>query len=80
MEAAKQKPEFRLDLNDRMAFTKMLFAGSQSALNDAVTQLNQCRNIDEAKEFLSDLYYARKWEKVDEYAQRLWILVENKFL
>lgn len=80
MEAEKQKPEFRLDLNDRMAFTKMLFNGSQADLNDAVTNLNRCRNIEEAKEYLSDLYYDRKWDKVDDYAQRLWILVENKFI
>lgn len=80
MEAEKQKPEFRLDLNDRMAFTKLLFGGSQTDLNQAVTELNRCRNLEEAKEYLSELYYDRKWNKVDEYAQRLWILVENKFL
>lgn len=80
MEAEKQNPEFRLDLNDRMAFTKLLFGGSQSDLNKAVAELNRCRNLEEAKEYLSDLYYDRKWEKVDEYAQRLWVLVENKFL
>ncbi|MCW3167804.1 hypothetical protein OMO38_04605 [Chryseobacterium sp. 09-1422] len=80
MEADKQKPEFRLDLNDRMAFTKLLFGGSQTDLNQAVTELNRCRNLEEAKEYLSELYYDRKWNKVDEYAQRLWILVENKFL
>lgn len=80
MEAEKQKPEFRLDLNDRMAFTKLLFGGSQTDLNQAVAELNRCRNLEEAKEYLSDLYYDRKWDKVDEYAQRLWILVENKFL
>lgn len=80
MEAEKQKPEFRLDLNDRMAFTKLLFGGSQSDLNHAVAELNRCRNLEEAKEYLSELYYDRKWNKVDEYAQRLWILVENKFL
>lgn len=80
MEADKQKPEFKLDLNDRIAFSKMLFDGSQADLNETVAQLNQFRSIEEAKEYLSDLYYARKWSKVDEYAQRLWILVENKFL
>lgn len=80
MEADKLKPEFRLDLNDRLAFTKMLFEGSQADLNDTVYQLNQFRTLEEAKEYLSDLYYDRKWNKVDEYAQRLWILVENKFL
>ncbi|SHL32630.1 hypothetical protein SAMN05444360_101163 [Chryseobacterium carnipullorum] len=80
MEADKVKPEFRLDLNDRIAFSKMLFNGSQSDLNETVSHLNGFRNLEEAKEYLSDLYYERKWSKVDEYAQRLWILVENKFL
>ena len=80
MEADKQKPEFKLDLNDRIAFSKMLFEGSQTDLNDTVFQLNRFKTLEEAKEYLSDLYYERKWNKVDEYAQRLWILVENKFL
>lgn len=80
MEADKAKPEFKLDLNDRMAFTKVLFGGSQTDLNIAITELNRCRTLDEAKEYLSDLYYDRDWEKVDEYAQRLWVLIENKFL
>ncbi|MDP9958776.1 hypothetical protein [Chryseobacterium lathyri] len=80
MEADKVKPEFRLDLNDRIAFSKMLFGGSQTDLNETVAQLNSFKNLEEAKEYLSDLYYERKWSKVDEYAQRLWILVENKFL
>lgn len=80
MEAQKAKPEFKLDLNDRIAFTKTLFGGSQSDLNDVVGVLNSFKTLEEAKEYLSDLYYDRKWSKVDEYAQRLWILVENKFL
>lgn len=80
MEAEKPRPEFKLDLNDRLAFTKVLFAGSQTDLNNAVSELNRCRNIDEAKEYLSELYYDKNWEKVDEYAQRLWVLVENKFI
>ena len=80
MEADKPKTEFKLDLNDRIAFSKMLFEGSQTDLNDTVAQLNHFKTLEEAKEYLSDLYYERKWSKVDEYAQRLWILVENKFL
>ncbi|MEI7487500.1 MAG: hypothetical protein WCJ72_08845 [Chryseobacterium sp.] len=80
MEAQKAKPEFKLDLNDRIAFTKTLFGGSQSELNEVIGVLNRFRTLEEAKEYLSDLYYDRKWSKVDEYAQRLWILVENKFL
>lgn len=80
MEAEKRKPEFKLDLNDRIAFTKTLFGGSQSELNEVVNNLNNFTNLEDAKEYLSDLYYNKKWSKVDEYAQRLWILVENKFL
>ena len=80
MEAEKPKPQFKLDLNDRIAFTKTLFGGSQSELNEVVGNLNSFKTLEEAKEYLSDLYYQKKWSKVDEYAQRLWILVENKFL
>ncbi|WP_294286990.1 hypothetical protein [uncultured Chryseobacterium sp.] len=80
MEAEKKKPEFKLDLNDRIAFSKTLFGGSQSELNEVVANLNSFKTLEEAKEYLSDLYYSRKWNRVDEYAQRLWILVENKFL
>lgn len=80
MEAEKPKPGFKLDLNDRIAFTKTLFGGSQADLNEVVGNLNSFRTLEEAKEYLSDLYYERQWSGVDEYAQRLWILVENKFL
>lgn len=79
MEAEKPKQEFKLDLNDRIAFSKMLFNGSQSDMNDAVNTLNSFKTLDEAKEYLSDIYYQKNWKKVDEYAQRLWHLVENKF-
>jgi hypothetical protein len=80
MEAGKAKPEFKLDLNDRIAFSKMLFGGSQSEMNEVINNLNSFSTLEDAKEYLSDLYYHKKWNKVDEYAQRLWILVENKFL
>ena len=80
MEAEKPKPEFRLDINDRIAFTKTLFDGSQTELNATINQLNAFKTIEEAKEFLSEEYYNRKWDKHEEFAQRLWSLVENKFL
>lgn len=80
MEAPKPKPEFKLDLNDRIAFSQHLFDGSQSELNQVVTVLNSFTSLDKAQEFLSDIYYERDWKKVDSYAQRLWTLVENRFL
>lgn len=64
----------------RIAFTKTLFDGSQTELNETINLLNSFKTLDEAKEFLSDEYYKRKWEKHEDFAQRLWSLVENKFL
>ena len=72
-------PEFKLDLNDRIAFTKILFDGSQTELNHTIKELNSFKTLDEAKEYLSDQYYARKWNKSHEYALRLWRLVESRF-
>jgi hypothetical protein len=77
---SKKNIEFRLDMNDKIAFSKNLFGGSQSEMNDTINILNSFKTLDEAKEYLSDIYYEKKWEKVDDYAQRLWTLVENKFL
>lgn len=80
MEAPKPKPEFKLDLNDRIAFSQHLFDGSQSELNQVVAVLNSFTSLEKAQEFLSDIYYEKDWKKVDNYAQRLWTLVENRFL
>lgn len=78
MEAPAKKPEFKLDLNDKVAFTKVLFNGDAEALNETVKSLNSFDNLEAAKAYLSDLYHTRKWTSVDEYAQRLWNLVEHK--
>ena len=80
MEAEKKKNEFKLDLNDKVAFTKLLFNGDADELKSTVDKLNSYDNLEDAKQFLSEVYYQKDWEKVDEYAQRLWNLVENKFL
>lgn len=80
MEAEKKKPEFRIDLNDKVAFTKILFAGNDEELQTTVAKLNSFSNLEDAKQYLSEVYYQKDWSKVDEYAQRLWNLVENKFM
>ncbi len=80
MEAEKKKPEFKLDLNDKVAFTKLLFKGNDEELKLTIDKLNSFDNLEDAKQYLSEIYYDKDWQKVDEYAQRLWNLVENKFL
>ncbi|SEG18642.1 hypothetical protein SAMN05421847_1664 [Halpernia humi] len=79
MEAEKPKLDFRIDLNDKVAFTKLLFKGDEAYLRATINQLNSYKTLQEAKEYLSELYYENGWQKVDDYAQRLWALVENKF-
>ena len=80
MEAEKKKPEFKLDLNDRVAFTKVLFKGDENELKHTIDKLNSFKDIEDARKYLSDIYYEKEWNKADEYAQRLWSLVENKFM
>lgn len=80
MEAEKMKPEFKLDLNDRVAFTKVLFKGDENELKHTIDKLNSFKDIEDARKYLSDIYYEKEWNKADEYAQRLWSLVENKFM
>jgi hypothetical protein len=80
MEVEKKKPEFKLDLNDKVAFTKILFKGNEEELKLTIDKLNSFDSLEEAKQYLSEIYYDKDWQKVDEYAQRLWNLVENKFL
>lgn len=80
MEAEKKKTEFRLDLNDKVAFSKSLFAGDDVELKRTIEKLNSFTNLEDAKQYLSEVYYEKNWTKVDEYAQRLWNLVENKFM
>ena len=80
MEAEKHKQDFRIDLNDKVAFTKLLFKGDEDELRSTINQLNSYKTLDEAKEYLSELYYTKEWKNVDDYAQRLWVLVENKFI
>ena len=80
MEAEKRKPEFRLDLNDKVAFTKILFKGNEEDLKFTIDKLNSFKDLEDARQYLSEIYYQKDWKKHDEYAQRLWNLVENKFL
>lgn len=79
MEAEKKKPEFKLDLNDKVAFSKSLFAGNDEELKNTIEKLNSFDTLEEAKQYLSEVYYQKDWSKKDEFAQRLWNLVESKF-
>ena len=71
----------QVGLNDRIAFVKYLFNGSQEDYNRVLSQLNSFDNEEEAKNFLLNIvkpdYY---WKDKLEYEQRFLFLIERKFL
>ncbi|MDL1913936.1 MAG: hypothetical protein FDW93_05345 [Bergeyella sp.] len=69
----------KLDLNDKISFCRILFSGDQEEFDEVIEKINAFHSAEEAKVFFSVLYHEKRWEKADDYAQRLWTLVENKF-
>jgi hypothetical protein len=71
----------QVGLNDRIAFVKYLFNGSQEDYNRVLSQLNSFDTEDDAKDFLLNIvkpdYY---WNDKLEYEQRFLFLIERKFL
>jgi hypothetical protein len=69
-------------LNDRIAFVKHLFAGSNEDFNRVVSQLNTFETHEEALQFIEDLVKPDydHWAGKDEYAQRFLQIVEKNFL
>lgn len=69
-------------LNDRIAFVKHLFAGSNEDFNRVVSQLNTFETHEEALQFIEDLVKPDydQWAGKEEYAQRFLQIVEKNFL
>lgn len=67
-------------LNDRIAFVKRLFEGSQADFNRVLSQLNGFDSLQEAENFL--LYVVKpeyNWEEESEYEERLLELIRKRF-
>lgn len=70
----------QIDLNDRIAFVKHLFDGSQEEFNRVVSQLNSFKIENEALKFLSKVVKPDyNWEGKETYEDRLVNLVKRKF-
>lgn len=75
------KSNLQIGLNDRIAFVKHLFDGSQEDFNRVLSQLNSFKTEKEAKDFLNNLVKPDyNWSTKVEYEQRLVELIERKFL
>jgi hypothetical protein len=71
----------QVGLNDRIAFVKYLFDGSQEDFNRVLSQLNSFKTSEEAIVFLNDFVKPDyDWSKKEEFEHRLINLVERKFL
>lgn len=71
----------QVGLNDRIAFVKYLFDGSQEDFNRVLSQLNSFSELEEAISFLNDFVKPDyNWKNKEEFENRLMNLIERKFL
>lgn len=69
-----------IGLNDRIAFVKNLFNGSQEDYNRVVSQLNTFKTEKEAKKFINKMVKPDyDWAKQEELETRFMEIVERKF-
>lgn len=70
----------KLGLNDRIAFVKHLFDGSQEDLNRVVSQLNTFNTYPEAADFMENMVKPDyDWSEKEEYEERFMWHVKQKF-
>ncbi|WKD85146.1 hypothetical protein KCTC32516_00485 [Polaribacter huanghezhanensis] len=69
-----------IGLNDRIAFVKNLFNGSQEEFNRVVSQLNTLKTAKEAKKFINKMVKPDyDWSSQEEYEERFFAIIERKF-
>lgn len=74
------KNNLQIGLNDRIAFVKHLFDGSQEDFNRVLSQLNSFKTEEEALSFMSDFVKPDyDWSTKEDYEQRLMDIIERKF-
>lgn len=77
----KLQGDIQIGLNDRIAFVKNLFGGSQEDFNRVVSQLNTLKTEKEAKKFINKMVKPDyDWADKEEFEERFMEIVERKFL
>ncbi|MFC2109583.1 hypothetical protein ACFLRU_00910 [Bacteroidota bacterium] len=70
----------QIGLNDRIAFVKNLFDGSQEDFNRVVSQLNSFKKEKEALKFINKMVKPDyDWSEKEEYEERFIVLIQRKF-
>jgi hypothetical protein len=73
--------DIQIGLNDRIAFVKNLFEGSQEDFNRVVSQLNSFKTEKEAKKFINKMVKPDyNWVEKEEFEERFMDIVERRFI
>lgn len=76
----KLQSDIQIGLNDRIAFVKNLFGGSQEDFNRVLSQLNTLKTEKEAKKFINKMVKPDyDWTAKEELEERFMSIVERKF-
>ncbi|WP_139957075.1 hypothetical protein [Flavicella sediminum] len=74
------RANIQIGLNDRIAFVKNLFEGSQEDFNRVVSQLNSFKEEKEALKFIQKMVKPDyDWAEKEEYEERFVALIQRKF-
>ncbi|NVK26419.1 MAG: hypothetical protein HWE14_00175 [Flavobacteriia bacterium] len=72
--------KLNIGLNDRIAFVKQLFMGSQEDYHRVISQINTMDDYNETVDFIQNVVKLDyDWSEVEETEQRLMDLVANRF-
>ncbi|AUC85301.1 hypothetical protein CW731_08355 [Polaribacter sp. ALD11] len=76
----KLQTNIQIGLNDRIAFVKNLFEGSQEDFNRVISQLNTFKTEKEAKKFITKMVKPDyNWSEQEELENRLTAIIERRF-
>lgn len=77
----KLKSGLKIGLNDKLAFIKHLFQGSDADYNRVLSQLSTFSSLEEAKQFIYQMVKPDydSWDGKEEYEERFIQIIESKF-
>lgn len=77
----KLKSSISIGLNDKLAFIKHLFNGSNEDYDRVLSQLNTSSSFDEASKFINNMVKPdyNNWTEKEEYETRFMEIIEAKF-
>jgi hypothetical protein len=76
----KLQTNIQIGLNDRIAFVKNLFEGSQEDFNRVISQLNTLKTEKEVKKFINKIVKPDyNWSEQEDLENRLMAIIERRF-